>query len=81
VFKVEEKREESLSLLTDWSLEEHLLPEPTTLEAGLRIRIHFIRIRIQHFRMNTNPDPDPIRIQGFNDQKLEKITAEKIFFH
>jgi hypothetical protein len=47
---------------------------------GLRIRIHFIRIRIQHFRMNTNPDldPDPIRIQGFNDQKLEKkITAEK----
>jgi hypothetical protein len=43
--------------------------------AGLRIRIHFIRIRIQHFRMNT--DPDPIRIQGFNDQKLKKITAEK----
>jgi hypothetical protein len=27
------------------------------LEAGLRIRIHFIRIRIQHFRLNTNPDP------------------------
>ena len=24
-----------------------------------------------------NTDPDPIRIQGFNDQKLEKITAEK----
>jgi hypothetical protein len=42
--------------------------------AGLRIRIHFIRIRIQHFSMNTNPDPDPIRIwiQGFNDQKLKK---------
>jgi hypothetical protein len=56
---VEEKREESLSLLTDWSLEEHLLPETTALEAGLRIRIHFIRIRIQHFRLNTNPDPDP----------------------
>jgi hypothetical protein len=37
---------------------------------GLRIRIHFIRFRIQHFRMNTNPDP--IRIQGFNDQKLEE---------
>jgi hypothetical protein len=43
----------------------------------LRIRIHFIRIRIQiqHFRLNT--DLDPIQIQGFNDQKLEKITAEK----
>jgi hypothetical protein len=28
---------------------------------------------------NTDPDtdPDPIRIQGFNDQKLKKITAEK----
>ena len=27
---------------------------------------------------NTDPDtdPDPIRIQGFNDQKLKKITAE-----
>jgi hypothetical protein len=63
---VEKKREESLSLLTDWSLE-HLLPETRALEAGLRIRIHFIRIRIQHFRLNTYPDP--IRIQGFNDQK------------
>jgi hypothetical protein len=53
------------------------------IEAGLRIRIHFIRIRIQHFRLNANPDPDPIRIQGFNDQKLKKKnTAEKnqIFF-
>ena len=28
-------------------------------QAGLRIRLHFIRIRIQHFRMNTDPDPDP----------------------
>ena len=29
-----------------------------------------------------DPDPDPIRIQGFNDQKLKKIIAEKnyIFF-
>ncbi len=47
----------------------------------LRIRIHFIgiRIRVQHLRMNTNPDPDPIRIQGFNDQKLKKITAENCF--
>jgi hypothetical protein len=41
-------------------------------KAGLRIRIHFIRIRIQYFRLNTDPDPDPIRIQGFNDQKLKK---------
>jgi hypothetical protein len=31
----------------------------------------------QHFRLNT--DPDPIRIQGFNDQKLEKFKAEKKF--
>jgi hypothetical protein len=43
------------------------------LQAVLRIRINFIRIRvrIQHFRLNT--DPDPIRIQGFNDKKLEKF--------
>jgi hypothetical protein len=27
--------------------------------------------------MEANTDPDPIRIQGFNDQKLKKITAEK----
>ena len=51
------------------------------LKAGLWIRIHFLRIRIQWIRMeaNTDPDtdPDPIRIQGFNDQKLKKITAEK----
>jgi hypothetical protein len=40
------------------------------LKAGLRIRIHFIRIRIQHFRLNTDPDPIRIRIKGFNDQKL-----------
>jgi hypothetical protein len=39
-----------------------------------RIRIHFIRI--QHFRLNTDPDPDPIRIQGFDDHKLKKFTAE-----
>jgi hypothetical protein len=57
---VEQKRKESLSLLTDWSLEEHLLPETRALEAGLRIRIHFVRIRIQHFRLSTNPDPDPV---------------------
>ncbi len=51
----------------------------STFLAGLRIRIHFIRIQIwiQHFRLNTDPDPDPIRIQGFNDQKLKKIPAEK----
>jgi hypothetical protein len=38
-----------------------------------------IRIRIQRLRLetNTDPDPDPIRIQGFNDQKFKKITAEK----
>jgi bromodomain adjacent to zinc finger domain protein 1A len=26
-------------------------------QAGLRIRIHIIRIRIQHFWLNTDPDP------------------------
>jgi hypothetical protein len=50
------------------------------LSAGLWIRINFSRIRIQSLRLETNPDPDPIRIQGFNDQKLKKITAE-IFFY
>jgi ubiquitin carboxyl-terminal hydrolase 9/24 len=29
------------------------------VQAGLRSRIHFIRIRIQLFRLNTDPDPDP----------------------
>jgi hypothetical protein len=55
----------------------------------IRIRIqHFrlntdpdpdlIRIRIQYGSgSNTEPDPDPIRIQGFNDQRLKNITAEK----
>jgi hypothetical protein len=48
-----------------------------------RIRIHFFRIRIQRWRLEANTDPGPIRIQGFNDQKLKKITADKknlIFF-
>jgi hypothetical protein len=39
------------------------LVAPVWLQAGLRIRIH--SIRIQHFRLNT--DPDPIRVQGFDD--------------
>ncbi len=58
------------------TVEEH---QYGTYRAGLRIRIHFIRIRIQHFRLHTNTDPDSIRIriQGLNDQKLKKITAEK----
>jgi hypothetical protein len=36
------------------------------LQAGLPIRILFIRIRIQHCRLNTDPDPysDPIRIRA-----------------
>ena len=32
------------------------------------------------FRQNTDPDQDPIRIQGFDDQKLEKIYSWKKFF-
>ncbi len=45
-------------------------------QAGLWICIHFFRILIRFqslmLETNTDPDPDPIRIQGFNDQKLEK---------
>ncbi len=38
--------------------------------------VHLTRFRIQHFRLNT--DLDPIRIQGIDDQKLEKkITDDK----
>jgi hypothetical protein len=56
---------------------EHLLVI-RTLEAGLRIRIHMIRI--QHFRLNTDPDQDQIRIQGFDDQILQKIYTKKYNF-
>ncbi len=48
-------------------------------EAGLRIRIHFIRIRIQHFRLNTDPDPDP----SFWWPEIEKnlqLKKKNIFF-
>jgi hypothetical protein len=34
-------------------------------------QIHIHLIRIQHFRLNTNPDP--VRIQGFDNQKFNKI--------
>ncbi len=45
--------------------------------AGLRIRIHLIRIRIQHFRLNT----PLIWIQSFDDQKWKKkFTSEKKIF-
>jgi hypothetical protein len=54
-------------------------------QAGLRIRIHFIRIRIRHFRLNinTDPDPDPIwiwiqsRSKALMTKDWKKITAEK----
>ncbi len=56
---------------------------PDDFLSVLWIRIHFfrIRVRIQSLMLetNTDPDPNPIRIQGLNDQKLKKITAE-IFF-
>jgi hypothetical protein len=32
-------------------------PGRATRKAGLRIRIHLIRIRIPHFRLNNDPDP------------------------
>jgi hypothetical protein len=54
--------------------------EKHLFESGLRIRIHFIRNRIQHFRPNTDPDLDPIRIQGFNDQKLQ-LKKMKFLLH
>jgi hypothetical protein len=57
------------------------------LQAGLRIRIHFIRIRfqLQHFRLNTDPDLDPIRIRiqygsgsrALRTKNRKKITAGK----
>ncbi len=69
---------------TNWAAPHHAEPRRTTkrlvFPPGLRIRIHFIRIRIQHFRLNSDPDPDPIRIQGFNDQKLEKNYSWKFFY-
>jgi hypothetical protein len=37
---------------------------------------NLIRIRILHFRLNT--DPDPFRIQGFDDQKLEKKNYSRV---
>ncbi len=47
---------------------------------GFGSLIHFIRIRIQHSWLNTDPDLDPIRIQGFYDQKFQKIYSWKYFF-
>jgi hypothetical protein len=43
-------------------------PASSPFTPVFRSRIHKVRIRIQHFRL--------IRIQGFDEQKLEKITAE-----
>jgi hypothetical protein len=42
--------------------------------AGLRIRIHFIRIRIQHFRLNTVP----IRIQSRSRALMTKNKIKKL---
>ncbi len=49
------------TLLTYWAI--------MMLQSVLRIRIHMIQFQIQHFRLNTVP----IRIQGTDDQKLQKI--------
>jgi hypothetical protein len=38
-------------------------------------------IRIQHCRLNTDSDPGPIRVQGFDDQKLENIYSAIFFSH
>jgi hypothetical protein len=50
-------------------------PKYRTIQPGLRIRIHLIRIRIQHCRLNTDPDP----IKGFDDQNFKNITDGKKF--
>jgi hypothetical protein len=50
--------------------------EKLLLREGFRIRIHLLLIRIwigSSIMMNTDPHPIRIRIQGFYDQKLEKI--------
>ncbi len=47
-------------------------------EAGLWIRIQSLMLEA-NADQDPNPDPDPIRIQGFNNQKLKKITAENLF--
>jgi hypothetical protein len=49
------------------------LVAPVWLQAGLRIRIH--SIRIQHFKLDTDPDP------GFDDQKCKKnlLLKKKVF--
>ncbi len=43
-------------------------------QAGLRIRIHFIRIRIQHFRLNSNPGSGS---RALLTKNWKKITPEK----
>jgi hypothetical protein len=48
------------------------------LQAGLRIRIHFIRIRIQHFRLNIDPDQDSIRIWIQFGSMALKIEGKKL---
>ena len=61
-----------IDALTDREAKAGLEQRKQQFQAGLRIRIHFIRIRIQHFRLNTDPDPDPFRIQGFIVKKIGK---------
>ncbi len=38
-------------------------------------------MRIQHFRLNTDPVPDLMRIQGFDNPKLDKIYICKKMFY
>ncbi len=64
-----------LALNMIWVTDINIMFPVSYLFPGFRVCIHLIRIRIQHFRLNT--DPDPIRMRGFFDQKLEKITAKK----
>jgi hypothetical protein len=47
-----------------------ITPYMSFKNSKLKSRYVFL-IRVQHFRLNT--DPDPMRIQGFDDQKFERI--------
>ncbi len=62
-------------------------PQPTALPDPGNDNLHsvsdpysFDTDPFHHSRLNTDPDPIRIRIQGFDNQKLKKFTAEKLQF-
>ncbi len=54
----------------------HTIPYP-----GLWIRIDLMRIRVQHFSQLRIRIRIQFQIQGFDDQKIEKICSCKTFFY